>query len=83
MSIKEKNDGSQEHRPPCPKNKKATPPKSDGITGKKYFYSFIVSGCIGLLQNWVENRMAKSPEQMASLAEQMIMTGIKIPKNKT
>lgn len=22
----------------------------------EYFYSFIVSGCIGLLQNWLENR---------------------------
>ncbi|SCL85525.1 TetR/AcrR family transcriptional regulator [Sporanaerobacter sp. PP17-6a] len=51
-------------------------------TGKsqnfEYFYSFIVSGCIGLLQNWLENELKESPEHMASLAEQMIMTGIKV-----
>ena len=44
----------------------------------EYFYSFIVSGCIGLLQNWLENGLTESPEQMASLAEQMILTGIKV-----
>ncbi len=44
----------------------------------EYFYSFIVSGCIGLLQNWVENGLKEAPEHMASLTEQMIMTGIKV-----
>lgn len=44
----------------------------------EHFYSFIVSGCIGLLQNWVEDGLKESPEHMASLAEQMIMTGIKV-----
>lgn len=51
-------------------------------TGKsqnfEHFYSFIVSGCIGLLQNWLESGLKESPEYMASLAEQMIMTGIKV-----
>lgn len=51
-------------------------------TGKsqnfEYYYSFIVSGCIGLLQNWLENGFKETPEYMASLAEQMIMTGIKV-----
>lgn len=51
-------------------------------TGKsqnfEHFYSFIVSGCIGLLQNWLESGLKESPEHMASLAEQMIMTGIKV-----
>lgn len=51
-------------------------------TGKshnfEYFYSFIVSGCIGLLQNWLESGQKESPEHMASLAEQMIMNGIKV-----
>lgn len=42
----------------------------------EYFYSFIVAGCIGLFQNWLENGLKESPEHMASLAEQMIMTGI-------
>ncbi len=51
-------------------------------TGKsqnfEHYYSFVVSGCIGLLQNWLESGLKESPEQMASLAEQMIMTGIKV-----
>lgn len=51
-------------------------------TGKsqnfEYFYSFIVSGCIGLLQNWLEDGLKESPEHMAFLAEQMIMMGIKV-----
>ena len=51
-------------------------------TGKSqnfgYFYSFIVSGCIGLLENWLVNGLKESPEHMASLAEQMIMTGIRV-----
>ncbi|MFA9380847.1 MAG: TetR/AcrR family transcriptional regulator [Acetanaerobacterium sp.] len=42
-----------------------------------YFYAFIVSGCIGLLQNWLENDMKQTAEQMAVLAEEMIMTGVK------
>mgnify|MGYP000005551141 FL=1 len=49
-----------------------------GTTHFEYFYSFIVSGCIGLLQNWLENGMKESPEQMAALAEQMIVRGIKV-----
>lgn len=44
----------------------------------EYYYSFIVSGCIGLLQNWLEAGFKESPEYMARLAEQMIMTGIKV-----
>ncbi|HEY8420530.1 MAG TPA: TetR/AcrR family transcriptional regulator [Thermoclostridium sp.] len=51
-------------------------------TGKsqnfEYFYSFIVSGCIGLLQSWLENGLKESPEHMALLVEQIIMTGIKV-----
>ncbi|MDF1495963.1 TetR-like C-terminal domain-containing protein [Caproiciproducens sp. CPB-2] len=44
----------------------------------EYYYSFIVSGCIGLLQKWLETGLKESSEHMASLAEQMIMTGIEV-----
>lgn len=44
----------------------------------EYFYSFIVSGCIGLLQNWLESGMRESPEEMAALAEQMILNGTRM-----
>lgn len=48
----------------------------DQSRNREYFYSFIVSGCIGLLQNWLESGMRESPEEMAALAEQMILNGI-------
>ncbi len=43
-----------------------------------YFYAFLVYGCIGLFQNWLETGMKETPEEMAALAEQMILTGVKV-----
>ena len=52
--------------------------QADQSQNFEYFYSFIVAGCIGLLQNWLENGRKESPDQMAALAERMIMNGIKV-----
>lgn len=41
-----------------------------------YFLSFIVSGCIGLMQIWLEGGKKESCEDMAMLAEQMIVHGV-------
>lgn len=53
-------------------------------TGKteyyEMFYSYIVSGCIGLIQYWLENGMKESSNQMATVAQEMILNGIKILK---
>lgn len=46
----------------------------------EYFYSFILSGCIGLFENWLSNSMKESPKHMAKLAEEFIMTGIQVLK---
>ena len=43
-----------------------------------YFYAFVVYGCIGLFQNWLETGMKETPEEMAALAEQMILNGVKV-----
>jgi hypothetical protein len=43
----------------------------------EYFYSFILSGCIGLFETWLKNGLRETPEQMAKIAEDMIMNGIK------
>ncbi len=48
----------------------------------EYFYSFIVSGCIGLLENWLQSGMKESAKEMAILAEEMIMKGIAVLKHK-
>lgn len=42
----------------------------------EYFYSFIVSGCIGLLTRWLREGMAKNPHDMATLVEKMILHGM-------
>lgn len=44
-----------------------------------YCYEFIASGCVGLFQSWAENGMQEPPEEMALLAEHMILNGIQAP----
>ena len=43
-----------------------------------YFFSFIVSGCIGLMQTWLEGGKKESCESMAQLAERMIVHGVDV-----
>ena len=40
------------------------------------FFSFIVSGCIGLVQYWLQTGLKETPEQMANLTEHIITKGI-------
>ena len=40
------------------------------------FFSFIVSGCIGLVQYWLQTGFKETPEQMAKLTEHIITKGI-------
>lgn len=40
------------------------------------FFSFIVSGCIGLVQYWIQTGLKETPEQMAKLTEHIITKGI-------
>lgn len=40
------------------------------------YYSFIVSGCIGIVQYWLKNGMKETPEDMALMTEQIILKGI-------
>lgn len=39
------------------------------------YYSYIVSGCVGLIEHWIVTGLKKSPEEMAALAESMILKG--------
>lgn len=41
------------------------------------YYSFILYGVIGLIDNWLKNGLKESPEYMAILTESMILNGIK------
>lgn len=40
------------------------------------FFSFIVSGCVGLVQYWLTTGLKETPQQMAKLTEQVITQGI-------
>lgn len=42
------------------------------------FFSFIVSGCIGLVQYWLQTGLKETPEQMAKLTEHIITKGIDV-----
>lgn len=52
--------------------------KHDNPHKLEYLYSYIVSGFIGLIQNWLANGMQESPEEMATLTELMIVKGSQI-----
>lgn len=42
----------------------------------EYYYSFITSGCVGLLRSWFLGGMKESPAKMAALAEKMMSNSI-------
>lgn len=46
-------------------------------TKLEYSYSFIVNGCLGLIERWVNSGQKETPEEMAALASNIITTGIR------
>ena len=42
------------------------------------YYSFTVTGCIGLVQYWLVSGLKETPEQLASLVEQIISKGLRM-----
>ena len=51
-------------------------PNSSGSFEAYYF--FIVSGCIGMVQYWLNSGIKESPEQLAAMSEDIILIGIKV-----
>lgn len=43
-----------------------------------YSYNFILYGCIGIIESWLLNGLKEDPEEIAELASQMILDGIKL-----
>ena len=41
-----------------------------------FFYAFVSAGCIGLLQKWLAEGMVSSPEEIAAMAENIMMYGM-------
>jgi len=44
---------------------------------RDYYMSFVVEGCVSLLQVWVKRGLRESPEEMAQLTAQLIVHGIR------
>ena len=44
-----------------------------------YYYSFLVSGCIGLVEAWLNKDAPEPPKQIAALAGDMIKRGLVTP----
>ncbi len=42
----------------------------------EYYYAFVSAGCIGLLERWLAEGLASSAEEMADMAEKIMMHGI-------
>lgn len=43
-------------------------------------YAYIVSGFLGLVTYWLQNGMKESPDKLAEIAQQIILTGINVLK---
>lgn len=46
------------------------------VSGTNYYLEFVVAGVVGLVRAWAQGGMAESAEDMAALAEQMIVSGL-------
>jgi AcrR family transcriptional regulator len=57
----------------CPKNE---------LQNYQYFATYAISGCIGLLQTWLNDGMKVSPQELALVAEGMIKNGIEFLQTK-
>ncbi len=54
-------------------------PKQFGEASSKqieYYYAFVSSGCIGLLEKWLNDGMTTSAEEIAQVAEDIMLNGI-------
>lgn len=64
-------------------NKPTDPKAWQDLLGKEregqyeYYYSFITSGCVGLIQSWFINGMKETPKKIAELAEQLMTNSIR------
>lgn len=49
-----------------------------GVSAEDFeiFYAYSVAGCVGLLEQWLQGEMKRSPEEMAQLMEKMILKGL-------
>lgn len=44
------------------------------------YSSYVLSGCIGIIENWIQNDTRQSPEELARLTEDIMLNGLNILK---
>ena len=44
----------------------------------EYFYAFVSAGCIGLLRKWLDDGMTSSAQEIAQMAENIMLYGLGI-----
>lgn len=64
-------------REKCLKDWKALKPLRNADAFDAY-YSFVVSGCIGMVQYWLGTGMKESSDQLAFMTEEIILNGIRV-----
>ena len=57
-------------------NKWSTAQDSHGKSATDYAFAFVVAGCIGMLQLWLENDMPIPPSKMAAMLETIPTQGV-------
>lgn len=53
---------------------------TDKIDKFEYFYNFIVSGCVGIIESWVKNGLKESPQEISYIVGDIIINGVNIIK---
>ncbi|MFQ9799709.1 MAG: TetR-like C-terminal domain-containing protein [Clostridia bacterium] len=48
----------------------------------EFFYAFVSAGCIGLLQKWLAEGMVTSAEEIAAMAENIMLHGMGFLESK-
>jgi AcrR family transcriptional regulator len=53
---------------------------SENMNNFDYFYTYILSGCLGLFESWLNNGLKESPHEIALLTESFILHGFQALK---
>lgn len=50
--------------------------KEEALRNYEYYYSFTVSGCIGMIETWLNSDSPRRPEEIAALCGVMVNSGL-------
>ncbi len=43
-----------------------------------YFFNFMLYGCIGIIESWLNSGLKESPQEMAQLASKVMLNGVTV-----